>query len=146
MPPVTRWTIRAAALNVLLGMILWNVAGAFQGQGASSLASALHAPSLHLLVVGGLTQMVFGVAWWLFPVRSKDRGRGHPALAWAAFGLLNVGCLSRVVGSLLVAYGNASAGRALLLVAAITLPTAALVFAAMLGGRLRGPASARARS
>jgi hypothetical protein len=146
MPTVSRFTIRAAALSIVLGMLLWNAAAVLSSAGNPRLGGALAVPSMHLLMVGGLTQMVFGVAWWMFPVRSKGRGRGHPAFAWAAFVLVNLGSLARVSGSLCLAYDAPSAGRALILTAAIALPAAAACFATMILGRLRGPAGEPQRS
>lgn len=139
MPPVSRWMIRAAGASFLLGMVLWNVSGLGAGSVGARLAGALHSPSLHLLMVGGLTQMVFGVAWWMFPVRSGGRGRGPEWVAWVAFALLNVGCWARVMGGVLPLLGHPSMGRALTVLAAVSLPLAACCFAAMMSGRLRGP-------
>jgi hypothetical protein len=52
---------------------------------------------LHLLVVGWITQMIFGVAYWMFPKYAPDTPRGNNAIAVATFVLLNVGLLIRVV-------------------------------------------------
>jgi heme/copper-type cytochrome/quinol oxidase subunit 1 len=50
---------------------------------------------LHLLVVGWLTQLIFGVAYWMFPRYSAERPRGSERLGWATFALLNLGLLLR---------------------------------------------------
>jgi heme/copper-type cytochrome/quinol oxidase subunit 1 len=47
--------------------------------------------------VGWLTQLIFGVAFWMFPRYSAAQPRGSERLAWAAFILLNVGLLIRAV-------------------------------------------------
>jgi hypothetical protein len=52
---------------------------------------------LHLLVVGWLTQLIFGVAFWLFPRYSAAQPRGSERLAWAAWGLLNSGLVVRAL-------------------------------------------------
>lgn len=73
---------------------------------------------LHLLVVGWLTQLIFGVAFWLFPKHSAAHPRGSDRLGWASFFLLNLGlilraiaepwqALGRPMGALLVASATA---------------------------------------
>lgn len=52
---------------------------------------------IHLFVVGWLTQLIFGVAFWLFPRFSKASPHGHEKLAWWTYVLLNVGLLLRAV-------------------------------------------------
>ncbi len=51
----------------------------------------------HLLMVGWATQLIGGVALWMFPVRSRDRPRGDERLGWMAYGALNGGLLLRAV-------------------------------------------------
>jgi uncharacterized protein involved in response to NO len=92
MPTVTRWSIRTAlvwaGLAVVAGTLL-----AWPG------ASALPYPTyLHLLTVGWLSNLIFGVAHWMFPRGSAERPRGDVRLAWAGWGSLNAGLILRVVG------------------------------------------------
>ena len=65
---------------------------------------------LHLLVVGWITQVIFGVAYWMFPRYSAQRPRGSERLGWITFGSLNAGVLLRVVGEPRHALGEATAG------------------------------------
>ena len=51
---------------------------------------------VHLLVVGWITQMIFGVAYWMFPKYSQEQPRGDNLIAIATFILLNAGLLLRV--------------------------------------------------
>jgi hypothetical protein len=52
---------------------------------------------IHLLVVGWLTQLIFGVAYWMFPRYSPEQPRGSERLGWAAFVLLNTGLVLRAL-------------------------------------------------
>ena len=52
---------------------------------------------LHLLVVGWLTQLIFGVAFWLFPKHSAAHPRGSDLLGWTTFFLLNLGLILRAI-------------------------------------------------
>jgi hypothetical protein len=58
---------------------------------------ALWLTYLHLLVVGWLTQLIFGVAYWMFPRYSAEQPRGSERLGWATFALLNLGLVLRVI-------------------------------------------------
>lgn len=57
----------------------------------------------HMLLVGWLMQLIFGVAYWMFPSPAgKPRpahpsSRRYPALAWFTYAALNVGLLLRVI-------------------------------------------------
>lgn len=109
--------MRAAFLALLAGLSLGAWAA---GSGRSPF---LDPTVLHLLVVGWLTQMVFGVAFWLFPRFAPDRPRGWDWLGWVTFATLNSGLALRVVaepaltlpgrGSLLLASGLLQAGASL---------------------------------
>jgi hypothetical protein len=66
--------------------------------GNSSLSRALWPTYLHLLVFGWLTQLIFGVALWLFPRDSRSPLRSGSLLGWVCYSLLNVGLWLRAVG------------------------------------------------
>jgi hypothetical protein len=90
MPPLSRWYIKLAILYFVGAMIV------------GVLQAAMHLPYLgpayvHMLVVGWVTQMIFGVAYWMFPKFSPDKPRGDDAIAIATFVLLNAGLLLRIV-------------------------------------------------
>ncbi|MBL8987682.1 MAG: hypothetical protein JNJ80_15525 [Gemmatimonadetes bacterium] len=121
MPTISRWFVRSALASLLLGLGLGAASGWWGGAG-------LLAPTvLHLLVVGWLTQMVFGVAFWLFPKYSTDQPRGPEWLAWICWGSLNVGVLVRVVAEPLAAAGRPV--PAALIVSALLQLVAAIAFA-----------------
>jgi heme/copper-type cytochrome/quinol oxidase subunit 1 len=53
---------------------------------------------VHLLVVGWLTQLIFGVTFWLFPRHSPAAPHGSERLGWVSYWTLNAGLLLRVIG------------------------------------------------
>ena len=61
---------------------------------------------VHLLVVGWLTQLIFGVAFWMFPRHSPGTPRGSERLGWACYSLLNSGLLLRLIGEPARALGS----------------------------------------
>jgi len=117
MPPLTRWFVRSAMLWLLLalaGGILLASGVAAQIPGT---AVVLPYPTyLHLVTVGWLTNLIFGVAFWMFPRYTAERPRGSDALGWASYAGLNAGLLLRLVGEPAQLAG--AGGRILLLASA----------------------------
>ncbi len=97
MPLLTRWSIRAAMLHLLAGMVLGMLYHTNTVWHYWDTLRAFNPVYVHLIVIGWLTQLIFAVAYWMFPIISKQNMRGNPFLAWAAFILLNVGLLARAL-------------------------------------------------
>jgi hypothetical protein len=123
MPPITRWHIKLSLLYLVAGLGL----GAMRAAGTEP-GGLLFPSYTHLLVVGWVTQMIFGVAYWMFPRLSKERPRGSNALAIGACVLLNVGLLIRVVVEPLQAGRGEQGLGGLLVVGAIAQWLAGLAF------------------
>ena len=97
MPPLTRWHIKSALLYLAAAMTL-GVALALSAVVEMPGWLAYLSPSFfHLIMVGWVTQLIFGVIFWMFPIVSKARPRGSERLGWATYILLNVGLLLRVL-------------------------------------------------
>lgn len=96
MPPLTRWYIRLAFCYLVLALLAATLGSARQPLGLAAWIGLLGPGAVHLFVVGWITQMIFGVAYWMFPRRSAELPRGDPAPAIAALVLLNVGLLTRI--------------------------------------------------
>ena len=95
MPTETRWLVRTALLYFAVALGI-GVMRAGQGAGlVSGTPTALWLPQLHVLTVGWITQLIFGVAYWLFPRPTPSDG--GPFVMWTAYGLLNLGLLLRLV-------------------------------------------------
>ena len=65
---------------------------------STSWSSVLWPTYVHMLVLGWLTQLIFGVAFWMFPKRSSEGSGGSQRLGWASYWLLNAGLLLRIFG------------------------------------------------
>lgn len=95
MPALTRWFIKTSFLY-LLAALLAGIAQAMPPASADPwVRIAAGTAFVHLLTVGWLTQMIFGVAHWMFPRHSRDRPLGSEALGWCAYVLLNAGLVLR---------------------------------------------------
>lgn len=95
MPALTRWYIKSAMVCLALGLLLAAVQ-AMPAWAPAAVAAAGPAAT-HLVVVGWITQMIFGVAYWMFPKFSAASPRGSDRVAVATFVLLNLGLAARVV-------------------------------------------------
>jgi len=99
------------------------------------LLRALWPTYLHLLVVGWLTQFIFGVAYWMFPRYSAEQPRGSEWLGWAGLILLNAGLGIRIVAE--PWYSVAGRGGALLVASALLQMLAGWTFVANTWPRIR---------
>jgi hypothetical protein len=132
MPALARLFIKTALAYLALALVLGVALAARPG--ALGAAGPAH---VHLLVVGWLTQLIFGVAYWLFPRHSKERPYGASWLAWATFVALNAGLLLRAAAEPAVAWGGGAGWRAALVAAAALQGLGAVAFAAYLWPRVR---------
>ncbi len=113
MPKLVRWYIKTALVYFMAGLMA-GIALAVGGP-LAELTAGLTPVYYHLLVVGWVTQLILGVAIWMFPKFSQEQPRGNEQLAWATYILLNLGLLLRVVGEPLDSL-NAGTGWGVVLV------------------------------
>ena len=136
MPTLSRWCVRCALAYLVAGMAMGSwmlIVQARRGYGPGAPWPALHA---HLLLVGFLLLLIFGVAFWMFP---KVGGtRPGMEVGWVAFALLNAGLLLRLLAEPLSDRGRGAAGWDVLLGIAAVLPAlAAIAFALAVWPRVR---------
>jgi hypothetical protein len=89
---------------------------------------------LHLMVVGWLTQLVFGVAFWLFPRYSAERPRGSERIGWAVYWMVNAALVLRLGAE---PFRSVAAARPVLLVSAALHLAAVALFIANTWPRLK---------
>jgi hypothetical protein len=94
MPPLTRWFVKTSfvylALALIAGLLL-SLQSTFQ----LAAPGGLFPVYIHLFVLGWLTQLIFGVVFWMFPKYSVAIPRGSEMLGWWTYALLNLGLLLR---------------------------------------------------
>ena len=117
MPLLTRWFVRSALAWLLVGL----AAGILLASGVAARIPGtevvLPYPTyLHLVTVGWLTNLIFGVALWLFPRDTAERPRGSDALGWVSYAGLNLGLALRLLGEPAQLAG--AGGRSMLLLSA----------------------------
>lgn len=95
---------------------------------------------IEFLLSGWIVQLVFAIAYWIFPRYIHEPKRGHPHLAWAALALLNAGIWVLAAVSLAaLAPEQAILGRGLQV-------AAMLLLAASLWGRAKPTETGLARA
>lgn len=129
MPELSRWFIRTALAYLLVSLLV--------GVAQPSLADGLIVwPTyVHLLVLGWLTQLIFGVAYWMFPRYPGMNSAWRDRTGWAAYGSLNLGLILRAFAE----SGPNSASRSgWLLFSALLQLAAGWAFVVLAWPRVRG--------
>ena len=96
MPRLVRWYVKSAFIWLTLALLIKAIALLPAG---SSLP-AITPVSWHLLFVGWLTQLIFGIAHWMLPTKpgaARDKLRGHESVMWMVFVTLNLGLILRAI-------------------------------------------------
>jgi hypothetical protein len=138
MPPLTRWYVKSALLYLIAALLLGALLAARPVVALPAFLGASGPVYFHLLMVGWVTELIFGVAFWLFPKFAKDRPRGSEWLGWATYGLLNAGLLLRVVAEPANSLRPGTAWGWLLLLSAVLQWLAGLGFVANTWPRIHG--------
>lgn len=101
MPPISRWMLKTSLIYFIIALIVGVLQSAVRWidpGGTLVIFRQLEPVRLHLLVIGWITQLILGVAFWMFPKYSQAKPRGSIRLGWAAYILLNIGLILRAVG------------------------------------------------
>jgi hypothetical protein len=150
MPATTRAFVKASLLYLVLGAILGAMMLVHRYVPLGRAVAYLRVSHIEMLVVGWLTQLILGVAWWLFPplqiglrrdaplpVRRGQTQRGSEPLFWVTFGLLNAGVLLRSIFEPLYSWSRIEWFRALAGSSGLFLLAAAVAFVLNMWGRVR---------
>ena len=92
-----RYFIRTALIYLLAAFVVGGLVLANQGLAIDGRIGALLPVFYHLLMVGWVTQLICGVALWMFPPYSREQPRGDERLGWFTYGALNGGLLLRTI-------------------------------------------------
>ena len=98
MPTLPRWFIKAGLVYILLGLLMTTLVIGQPVLGLPPQMMSLRPVYLHLLMVGWVTQLITGAAYWMFPKYSKESPRGSERLGWLIFLLHNLGLIIRTIG------------------------------------------------
>jgi len=137
MPLLARTFVKTALLYLAAAGIAGGLGLAGRTLGWAALA-ALGPLLPHLLAVGWATQLIAGVALWMFPVVSRERPRGDERPAWGAYAALNLGLLLRAAAEPLLLWRPAGWLAPTLVASAALQAIAAWLLVAALWPRVKG--------
>jgi len=97
MPRLARIFVKASFVYLVLALLLGALT-IFQGSPIAQWLRSTYLSQVHLLVVGWISQLIIGIAYWMFPrfleeQHREPRGADWPV--WAVIGCLNAGLLLR---------------------------------------------------
>jgi heme/copper-type cytochrome/quinol oxidase subunit 1 len=146
MTPLVRLYVKTSFVFLLLGLALGGYITVEVNLRGQAVSWSLITAHVHLVLVGFMLMLVFGVATWMFPRPARDDGRYRPGLAQLVYWLLAASTVVRVFGELAAA---ATGGRGSLLAAlgGLGQVAAAAIFIVNMWTRVRmpgGPAPPRA--
>ena len=98
MPLLTRYFIKASFIYFALALSM----GLLQTFSKLSwelppILSMLAPTYFHVFLFGWVTQLIFGVVYWMFPKYTKEKPRGYESLWQMTFICLNIGLVMRII-------------------------------------------------
>lgn len=118
MPTLTRWFLRAAIIDLVAGLGLGLVLAL---PGMADAPPGWRMVLVHLLVMGWATQMIFGVAYWMFPRRKPLDLTAFDVPGWTCFAATNLGLIARAAGEPALGSGAAYASVLVLMASLLQL-------------------------
>jgi hypothetical protein len=134
----SRYYIRTALIYLMAAFLVGGLVLINQGVPMHPRIGTLLPVFYHLLTVGWLTQLICGVALWMFPVESRTRSENSTRSGWVAYGALNGGLLLRVVFEPLHTWTNTWGW--MLVLSAVLQVAAIWLFVLIIWPRVRGKA------
>ena len=138
MTPLVRLYVKTSFVFLLLGLILGGYLAIEVNLRGRAVAWPLISAHVHLVLVGFMLMLVFGVATWMFPRPARDGGRYRPGLAWLVYGLLAASTVVRTLGEFAAAAAGAR-GSSLAAFGGLGQLAAAVVFVLNMWSRVRMP-------
>jgi hypothetical protein len=107
MPPITRLFIKTSLVYLIVALLVGLLLAADRYLALPAWLPLLTPVYFHLFMVGWVTQLIAGVAYWMFPKFTRTQPRGHDLLAWITYGGLNLGLILRAVAEPAMTYAPA---------------------------------------
>jgi hypothetical protein len=138
MPLLSRCCVRAALAYLVLALLVGMLLAVPGGLRTPPVVLTLAPVYFHLLMVGWVTQLIFGVSLWMFPRHPGGAPPGAFALGWIAFVALNAGLLLRAVAEPAHALDPRAGWGPLLVLSAALQWLAGAAYVAAVWPRVRG--------
>ncbi|HSE94434.1 MAG TPA: hypothetical protein VLD61_00995 [Methylomirabilota bacterium] len=141
MTPLVRLYVKTSFVFLMLGLVLGGYITVQVNLVGRGVPWPLITAHVHLVLVGFMLMLVFGVATWMFPRPARNDGRYRPGLAWVVYWLLTVSTTVRLLGELTAAAAGAR-GSSLAAIGGIGQVAAAVAFVINMWTRVRMPGGA----
>jgi hypothetical protein len=138
MTPLVRLYVKTSFVFLMLGLVLGGYIAVEVNLRGRGVPWPLITAHVHLVLVGFMLMLVFGVATWMFPRPARDGGRYRPGLAWLVYWLLAASTVVRVLGELTAAAAG-TRGSSLAAFGGLGQLAAAVVFVVNMWTRIRMP-------
>jgi hypothetical protein len=137
MPPITRLFIKTAFAYLVAALLVALLLAIAPRLSLPPIIHTLNPIYFHLFLVGWVTEVIIGVAYWMFPKFTRSQPRGSAPLAWATYWFLNFGLLLRVIAEPAVALQSDTFWGWLLALAALLQWLGGLTFVANTWPRIK---------
>jgi hypothetical protein len=140
MPPRARTFVKASFVYFIAAFVLGALMMLDGWLSFSRWLRVVYLSQLHLLVVGWITQLAIGVAYWIFPrfLKEQDpRPRGSDTLTLVVLICLNAGLLLRFFTEPFYLMGRRPWLAALMALSGVLQAVAVLGFGWLIWGRIR---------
>tara|TARA_R100001015_G_C4615280_1_gene171250 strand:+ start:1202 stop:1645 length:444 start_codon:yes stop_codon:yes gene_type:complete len=114
MPLITRIFLKTGLLY-FIGALLVGVALQVDFLGIPNLVPLFW----HMLMLGWITQIIFGVSLWMFPGRIKEESFQNQKWSWLTYILLNSGLILRLISESMILQSEAYFWKVLLTISAV---------------------------
>lgn len=91
----------------------------------------------HMLMVGWITQIIFGVSMWMFPGRTREEGFKAQFWGWLTYIFLNIGLILRLIAEPVTYLAIGSLWKVMIVVSAVSQVLAALTYTIELWPRIQ---------
>jgi len=82
----------------------------------------------HMLMLGWITQIIFGVSLWMFPGRTREEGFRAQMKGWITYILLNLGVVLRIIAEPMLSYSNQPVWQILIIASTLLQMGAAIAY------------------
>jgi len=130
MPFLTRTFIKTGMICLTIALMLGILL-------ALGVPNGLFPVYIHFLVFGWLTQLIFGVVFWMFPKFSVEKPRGSETVGWWTYALLNIGLLLRAIAEPIQSTQPSPFGGWMLILSAVLQFLSGLLFVINGWGRVK---------
>ena len=107
MPVLTRLFIKTALVYFVTALLIGLILAANALFTLPPVMAALNPIYFHLFMVGWITQLIIGVAYWMFPKFTREQPRGSERLASMTYLCLNVGLVLRFIAEPMLSFQTA---------------------------------------